>query len=196
MIKLKINKPGYTIAMPGLKPFRSPAEIDVSNLDIRIVAMYLKANGINDYELEATTKKGGTEVYTPKDFDKLPIPEKKEKGVETRLSNLEKRLDKMMGLLATKNDSIKSKNEEQITDKLEKIEAIMGQILVSKSSETVKPKSFDEREPEIEEFDAFIPEIDTSDLTIKSKEHKVIKQDNTDLDDTADALSILTRGKK
>lgn len=195
MIKLKINKPGYTIAIPGVKPFRSPVEIDVSNLDIRVVAMYLKANGINDYELEATTKKGGTEVYTPKDFDKLPTPEKKEKGVESRLSNLEKRLDKMMGLLVQRDDSIKSKNEEQITDKLEKIEEIMGQILVSKSNITVSTSS-EEREPEIEEFDAFIPDIDTSDLMIKSKEHKVIKQDNNDLDDTADALSILTRGKK
>lgn len=195
MIKLKINKPGYTIAIPGVKPFRSPVEIDVSNLDIRVVAMYLKANGINDYELEATTKKGGTEVYTPKDFDKLPTPEKKEKGVESRLSNLEKRLDKMMSLLVHRDDSVKSKNEEQITDKLEKIEEIMGQILVSKSSSAV-PVSSEEKEPEIEEFDAFIPDIDTSDLMIKSKEHKVIKQDNHDLDNSADALSILTRGKK
>ena len=69
MIILKIKKPGYTIAIPGLSPSRSPVEVDISKLDIRVVAMYLKSADISEYEVVADTGKGLKEVYTEKDFE-------------------------------------------------------------------------------------------------------------------------------
>ena len=73
MIKLKIKEPGHTVAIPGLKVFRSPVDVDISKLDIRVVSMYLKSSGIEKYEIIAEMD-GNKETYTQKDFD---LPKKK-----------------------------------------------------------------------------------------------------------------------
>ena len=80
MIILKVMKPGHTIAIPGLAVYRSPVEINISKLDIRVVAMYLETAGIVDYEIIAEMKKD-KEIYTAKDFSK-----EKPKKVEPNLN--------------------------------------------------------------------------------------------------------------
>jgi hypothetical protein len=71
MILLKIKTPGHLISIPGLPIFRTPAEVDVSKIDIRVVHMYLVTAGIDEYEIVAETKKGGKEVYKRDDFDEV-----------------------------------------------------------------------------------------------------------------------------
>lgn len=198
MIQLKIKKPGYTIAIPGLAPFRTPVKIDISSVDIRIVAMYLKTHGIDDYEIIAKTKKGDVEVYTKKEFEGLDLEPKKSKenGIEDRFSRLEKRVEKLIGLLSFKNPS-KSNNEEEqnINSRLENIEFLLQNAFEQDNKHSFTKSKKKDSEPEIEEFDSFIPSIDISDMKLKSKEHKTIKQENDDIKGAADALSNLTRGK-
>lgn len=197
MIKLKIKKPGYTIAIPGLSPFRTPVDIDISDVDIRTIAMYLKSNGIDDYEIEATTDTGHVEVYTKKEFegiDNIRKKDKQSKGIEDRFFRLEKRVEKLIRLMTHKMSSKDTSDKEQIIDtRLEKIEDLLHHAFTRVPS-IVRAKETDE--PEIEELDSYIPDIDISDMKLKSKEHRTIKQENKNAKDAADALSNLTRGKK
>jgi len=166
MIILKIKTSGHTIAIPGLPAFRSPVEVDISKLDIRVVAMYLKNSGIETYEIVAETK-AHKEVYTKKDFDTEDTPEEKEDGVwKQRFSRLETMLEKI-----TTNSSYKSISQEQTINKIKK------------------------DEPDIEKFDSFIPEVDISDMMISFSDNvKTIKQDKG-IEDSADILAGLMKKK-
>lgn len=187
MITLKIKKAGYTIDIPGLPACRSPVEIDVSKLDIRVVAMSLKTSGISDYEIVADIGKGGKEVYTKKSFEKTDS----EKSID--LENIDKRFNKIEKMISDiqKVGNLDSK-KEQITDKLDKIENILSKrsTLLSKEKSNQDPEI-----EEIEEVDSFIPDINISKMKIESKNLKNIKQESDDLDDTSDALSSLLKKK-
>jgi len=50
MIILKIKQLGQLISIPGIPECRSPVEIDISKLDIRIVMMNLNNNNIKDFQ--------------------------------------------------------------------------------------------------------------------------------------------------
>lgn len=189
MITLKIKKAGHTLDIPGLPTCRSPVEVDISKLDIRVVAMSLKNAGITEYEVVADLGKGVKEVYTKTDFD---IKEKHitssldVKAIDKRFSKLE---DMISLLLNQKQGSLNSE-KEQITDKLDKLERLISQ-------QSLQPE-FKEGvvfEPEVEEMESFIPDIDTSGMKIESKNLKTIEQDSEDLDDAADMLSSLIKKK-
>ena len=94
MITLKIKKAGYTIDIPGLAACRTPVEINISKLDIRVVAMSLKTAGISEYEIVADIGKGVKEVYTKQDF------EKKQKDIE--IENIDKRFNKKEKMISEK----------------------------------------------------------------------------------------------
>lgn len=190
MITLKISEPGHTVAIPGLKVFRTPATIDISKLDIRIVSMYLKTSGIEKYEITAKTQ-DKKEVYTKKDFDEVEKkkPKQKQKVNPSRID----RIEKMLEVLVTQQVSNLDPEKEQINKKLDRLERLMkskGMTQVTRDSKT--KKSMADIEPEIEELEAFIPEIDVSDMKIKS-DIKTVKQDDDSLEDTADLLSGLIK---
>ena len=193
MIILKIRKPGHTIAIPGLKPCRSPVDIDISKLDIRVIEMYLNTAGIKDYEIIAKSKKGVVEVYTEKDFKSK---QEKKKPDLTYKSEIDKRFDRLemviLNLLSKKEVSKTPLEKEQITNQLEKLETITKKILETQSARVIEPGM----EPVIEEFDSFIPDIDISDMTLISSDVKVVKKDNKELEDAAEMLSKLGGGKK
>lgn len=189
MITLKIKNPGYTLDIPGLPTCRSPVQVDISKLDIRVVAMSLKNAGIAEYEIVADIGEGVKEVYTKSDFE---IKEERVtsalnvKAIDEKFSKLEK----MLSLLLEQKQGSYISEKEQITNKLDKLEKLISER--SLQSVFVKDDNF---EPEIEEMEAFIPEIDTSGMTIESKNLKTIEQDSEDLDDASDILSGLIKKK-
>ena len=188
MITLKIKQPGHTIAIPGLPALRSPAEIDISKLDVRVVAMYLKSSGIEKYEIVAETPKH-KEVYTKKDFeDEKEKPKKETNEWEERFNRLESILEDLL----TKAPRNESTNEEQIINKLDNLENIL-----SFSPDVVavkKPKNITQ-DPVIEEFDQFIPEVDTNGMKVNSSNNvKKVKQDDN-IEDSADILAGLMKKK-
>jgi hypothetical protein len=97
--------------------------------------------------------------------------------------------------LAAKKVSDPSNNKEQITNKLEKLELIAQKILdeanVREVIYTKTPGKIDE--DNIEELeDAYIPEVDISDMKMVSTGVETLKQDVDDIEDAADMLSNLT----
>lgn len=192
MITLKIREPGFTVAIPGLKVFRTPADIDISKLDIRVISMYLKTSGITKYEIVAESDAGHKEVYTKKDFD--VIKAKKKQKVDPDKKRID-RIEQMLEVLVSREVGKTSPDEEQINNKLDRLEKLFkntkSQVQIIDKGQA--RRSSKNEEPDIEELDSFIPEIDVSDLKLSSGEKKTIKQDSDDLEDTADMLSGLIR---
>ncbi|MFW9871707.1 MAG: hypothetical protein ACFFG0_01305 [Candidatus Thorarchaeota archaeon] len=186
MIILKIKKPGYTVDIPGLTTCRTPVEIDISKMDIRIVAMSLKTAGISEYEIIADTGKGVREVYSKNDFEAV---EKKTKTSE--IKSLNKRLNNLEKLLKTflvQQQGNSDLEKEQITNKLNNLERLL------RSKSPSFNKKLIENEPDIEDLEEFfIPEVDTSQMKIESKNLKIIKKESDNLDDNADLLSNLMK---
>lgn len=188
MITLKIKEPGFTVAIPGLKVFRTPADIDISKLDIRVVSMYLKTSGITKFEIVAENDSGHQERYTKKDFD---VVEAKKKVVPNKETERIDRIEKMLELLVSREVDKTSTEKEQINNKLDRLEKIIKTSqTTTRVVERVKDK---DDEPEIEELESFIPEVDISDMKLSSGNTKTIKQDADDLEDSADMLSGLFR---
>lgn len=192
MISLKIKEAGHTIAIPGLPVCRSPVNLDISKLDIRIISMYLKTSGITKYEIIAETERGDREVYTRKDFD---IVEKQKSKIDKQdINNRFNRIEKMMEILLTREVSKITPNEEQITNKLDNLEKLLR---VNKNIQVVNKtearKNILNDDPDIEEIDSFIPEVDISDMKLSSDNIKTVKQDDGGLEDAADILSGLIR---
>lgn len=190
MITLKIKKPGHTIEIPGLPTFRSPVDVDITKLDMRKVAMYLKAAGIRQYEIVSESDKSEKKIYTLKDFEKVK-PQKNDK-LQLDINKRFNKLENLMTALLTREAGNIDLNKEQINDKLDKLEKLVSQKLNSSTQYVYKKIKPDENEPEIEELDSFIPEIDVSNMKIKS-DIKTIKRDDDDLEDAADILSGLIK---
>jgi len=190
MISLKIDQPGFTVTIPGLQSFRSPAIVDISRVDIRIVIMYLKTAGIIDYHIIAEKDKE-IEVYTGADFEEL---HRERKSIKPD-PNLENRFERIEKLLLTLIDEKKSSNSEldleQINIKLKSIENSFKTLPKSKLSNGTLIIE------ELDEIQSFIPKIDISDMKMKGQNMRTIKQEDG-IDDSANALAFLqtTRGKK
>jgi len=71
---LTIKKAGLFLTLTGLKPFRTPAVVDISRVDMNVLRMELKRHGVRDYEI---TEEPLVEVKTPKKKpQKNPLAEK------------------------------------------------------------------------------------------------------------------------
>lgn len=200
-IILKVKEKGHLIEIPGVPPFRTPAKINVTNADIRNIIGYLKACGIDSYEVIASTEKGTKEIYTEQDFE-LPKKESKpidELAYKNQIDKRFNRLEKMIATLASKKTSNLGNNKEQITNKLENLELIAKRILdeaVVREVVYTKTPGRIIKEDDIEELeDAYIPEVDISDMKIVSSSVEILKQDSDNIEDSVDKLSNLT-GKK
>lgn len=189
MIKLKIKDKGHLIDIPGMAPFRTPAEIDISKGDIRLIVGYLKVCNIQDYEIVAST---ATESETYRAADFHPDEKKNKKGNK----KLEKRINKLENMIAglydnKSNDS--GKNEEQITKQMEQFQKNVLDAIKNIRIANVSEKTVLEELKEEAEVAPFIPEIDIKDMKIRSQgKHKTMKKDS-DTDDSADALSKLLK---
>jgi hypothetical protein len=195
VITLRVKEKGHLLEIPGLAPFRTPADIDVSKIGIRNVIGHLQVNGITDYEIVAVSPQGDKEVYKQEDFE----PEKKKKKVDPYRKQIEGRFDKLEKMISMLfNREMKGKeesNKEQITEKLERLERISEEILKKHKVDGIIYGDVKKRVRDDE--DSFIPEIDIDSLKLRSSSVKSVKQDQKEeIDDAADSLSKLLGGSK
>lgn len=177
--------------IPGLKPTRTPVEIDITKCNLSMVSVYLRKQGIVDYEIYS--KSDITKEKEEINIEEIEIPNVDKQSINKRFSKLEN----MMSKLLKKEQGHDSSNSEQITRKLEVLERIALKLLekdpivIQGDKQEIKVKKKID-EPEIEELnETFIPSIDTSKMKLKgsSSKTKTINRDKIDLDDSADLLS-------
>ena len=197
MITLRVREKGHLLEIPGLAPFRTPADIDVSKIGIRNVIGHLQVNGITDYEIVAVSPQGDKEVYKREDFE--PEKKKKKKKIDPYRKQIESRFDKLEKMISMLfNREMKGKeesNKEQITEKLERLERISEEILKKHKFDGIIYGDVKKRVRDSE--DSFIPEIDIDSLKLRSSSVKSVKQDQKEeIDDAADSLSKLLGGSK
>lgn len=190
MLTLIIREKGHFIEIPGLPPFRTPVEANISHISMHLVVSKLQAQGIKKFEIVSDTK-GKERVLTQRDFNvskKSDREDKKKKNYEERFNKLET----LLGKLLENQVSEPSQNKEQITNKLSSIEKLLKKKQKTKVVHvTDKKTTAKEKEPVVEELeDTFIPEIDLDGMHMKGKaSKKTVKQDKNDIDDSADLLS-------
>ncbi|GAG05880.1 unnamed protein product, partial [marine sediment metagenome] len=51
MITLKVKDSGFMVELPGIAPFRSPAQVNITNIKLSHVITALKNLGVQDYEI-------------------------------------------------------------------------------------------------------------------------------------------------
>ena len=165
MIILKIKQPGQLITIPGIPNCRSPVEINISNLDIRLIVLYLKQADITDYEI------------TSKEKIKKPKQLKKKKQIYTTVkkdNSLEKRIKALEQLILNNNSNQNDTEfQEQINNKLDLLLNQKPNLIIT--DKELKPTNKD-KDPQIDDF--FIPEIDTDNMKMStSNKFQEIEQD-------------------
>lgn len=192
MIILKIIEKGHFIEIPGMPPFRTPVEANISNISIPLVVARLQTQGIKEFEIVSDSV-GKAKILNQNDFKNEKNPKKKKQD------NYEKRfnqLETMMATLLKKKVSEPDSDSEQITNKLSSIEKLLQKkTTVTKSK---GKKKLINKEPVVEELDeTFIPSIDIDSLEVKGKaSQKTVKQDKVDIDDSADLLSRIMQSEE
>jgi hypothetical protein len=198
MITLIVRETGHLVEIPGLAPFRTPAKVDISKIDIRKVIGHLKINGIKNYKVVAEDQKGATEVYTEKDFStktkKKPKDDQFKKEIDNRFNKLEGMLVKLLQK-ETRNDD---ENKEQITEKLNELEQLSKEILKKEPEKVIykDTKGQTWEKDEDEEVARFIPEVDIDNMKLTSTPVESVKEEKEGLEDNVDALSKVLGGKK
>lgn len=190
MITLRIKQKGHFLDIPGMTPFRTPVEANISHVSIPMVVSALQSQGVKQFEIISDTK-GKEQVLTHRDFMvKKKVEEHKKEDYEDRFNKLES----LMNKLINKQTSDPSLNKEQITNRLHSIEKLLKKKKPTEVIHVTKYKDESkkvETEPTIEELeDTFIPKIDLEGLELRGESsQESIKQDKADIDDSADLLS-------
>lgn len=182
------------IEIPGMGPVRSPADIDISNIDINLVIAVLRRSGINNYNIVSVTEDGIEKT--------ISVPQELKKKVKDKYptdTSVDKRFDRlesmMVNLLNRKFESKTHLSEEQITNKLDRLETLTQSIVNGQKHTVVHTNKSDE--PVIEEMDTmFIPDIDLDGMSMKGSSRKIIEVNEDNLDEAADLLSSITRKEK
>jgi hypothetical protein len=185
---------GHMVMIPGLAQFRTPAQIDISHVKIRLVISSLYNSGITDFEIVAKEDKHEV-VYTKDDFE-LP---KKDNKTEPNLDKIDKRFNKierMLQKLVKKADGNKNLPGEQITNKLNALEELSKRILEKESVREIVYTSTTEKSksPIVEDLDEelYIPEIDIDDMELMGSVSEKIGE----VEDVEEAADVLSRLKK
>jgi hypothetical protein len=189
MIILKIKDRGLYLEIPGLSPIRTPVEVDITKCNLSMISVYLRKQGITDYEIYS--RSDITHEKTEINIDNVEENNIKDRSIEKRFSKLEN----MIGQILKNKRDEGTANSEQITNKLEKIEKLALKLLdkdplIIQSDRAVKTIE-KPKDPKIEELnDTFIPSIDTSKMKIRGSSSKTKATNNKmDLDDSVDLLS-------
>jgi len=191
MITLRIKKKGHFIDIPGMPPFRTPVEANISHISISLVVSALKSQGVTKFEIISDTV-GKERVLTQKDFitKKKDIKEYEKENYKDRFNKLEFLMNKLLRKQASETPL----NKEQITNRLNSIERLLKKkesVRIIRVTKDQDENGKIEKEPKVEELeDIFIPNIDLEGFEIKGEaSQKSIKQDKLDIDDSADLLS-------
>ena len=169
MIKLIIEKKGFYIELPKIPPFRTPAKVDISKLNLGQVTSELRKQGIKDYVIL-------------EGVDKPPKRNKKKKAVSKNgtsidLSGVHKRFDKIEGLL------------QEVMNTRSEVREV--RTIIKGSDTEVK---FGDKEKEIENVDQFVPEVDVSGMKVRTSEFKTEKLDS-DIEESSELLSKISKEK-
>ena len=92
MVTLKIRQKGFFIELPGVAPFRTPADVNITHVSIPLIVTTLKSLGIEKFEITSDTP-GKEQRLTEKNFAEPKIKKDKLNG---RLDNLEKMVKKLL----------------------------------------------------------------------------------------------------
>ena len=93
MIILTIKQPGLYIRLPGIPPFRTPAKVDITKMNMNILEAELKRSGVEEYEIK---KKAGFKVRKQV-VDDTPHPQiDPTEKLSGRLDNIEDLLKKVL----------------------------------------------------------------------------------------------------
>ncbi|MHA1814911.1 MAG: hypothetical protein ACTSX1_02815 [Candidatus Heimdallarchaeaceae archaeon] len=193
-LKLKIKEKGLMIEIPGIAPMRTPVDIDISNIDINLVIAVLRRSGINNYNIVSVTEDGVEKTVSVPQELKKKVKEKypSDPSVDKRFDRLE---SMMINLLNRNFESKTDLSQEQITNKLDRLEKITQSIANGQKHTVVHTNKSDD--PVIEEMDTmFIPDIDLDGMSLKGSSLKTIETNEGDLDEAADLLSSITRKEK
>ena len=90
-LKLKIADRGLIVEIPGIAPVRTPADIDISKIDINLVVAHLRKAGINNYKIVSVIGDGTEKVVS--------IPQVLKKKVKEKYSSDPSALTILSGLL-------------------------------------------------------------------------------------------------
>jgi hypothetical protein len=170
MIILKVNEKGHTVTISG-HIFRTPATVDITHLNERMIKVELQKHGINKYSIES-------------------IPDEQIKKNPKLIQMLNKKESE-------KKENIQP-TTEQIENRLLSIENLLKQILnkpepervvyIEKSGEIQKQISKEKRIIEEEDV-GFIPSVDTE-IKIKGSEIiSKVEKGKMDLDEKSKSLS-------
>lgn len=143
MIKLYIRDKGFLINIPGLAPFRTPAEVDVSLGDVKRVEVELRKMGINNFVIKYENDE--------------QIKKTKVKGK----SIVKKIVEKIVGPTIIKETI----DVDQLHKRFDNIDKILSEI-VRRPNELHNLIEYKKPEKEKVEEDGFIPTIDTSDIKL------------------------------
>jgi len=179
MLVLRIEEKGRVIEFPGLSLFRTPADIDISKVDIEKLIIYLKSNGIKKYK-----------IIDLKNKEK--IKKKKSDPYESRFS----RIEKMLSMLLQKETRNEDENKEQITEKLDQLEKLSKELLKREPKTVIIKDKVSKKKEDEDEFERFIPEVDIGNMKLTSSSVESLKGDKGETDNAADALSKILGGKK
>jgi hypothetical protein len=186
-IKLEIKQVGHIILIPGISEFRTPANVDITRVNIRSVIVALKNAGIDDYKIISETK-GKKEVYTKKDFhmDEDGRNSKNKCKVKERLDRMEQGIE-LLKLVNKEDERLSKEQIININCKLDRLEELVTKSL--ETSRVVKDRVEDiDNEITIEEIDSFIPEVELDDMKISSSDNIKIVKKEEDAESSADAL--------
>ena len=184
MVILKVKEKGHLIDLPGMKPIRTPAEINISKYNADVIITFLRSRGIKDYIIVERDNKEKTPSNKRKKSSKTI---EYDESINKRFNNLERLIGELDRSQNRKKGRNENENLEQITEKLDVLEKLAKK-LVTKQRENILEEEISE-EPEIEELDkVFIPDVDIGKMYLRSGEIKTVKKDKVDLDNV-DLLS-------
>lgn len=179
MKKLIIKEPGLFLRIPGMGDFRTPAEIDISKIDINLVLAELRRNGISTYKIHSDEQNERKSINKQK-------TDTKDKKYEDLLQSIQKQqttIGNIENLLKTMITT--SRNPEFSIDKITSLLNDFLQSDKTMTTETKKKSKIDES------FDDFIPEIDINKMTLKgSNSERVIKSDRNVLKNAESLKSL------
>jgi len=192
MTVLKVKEKGHLLNIPGLMPVRSPVEINIRKCNIDLVITSLRRQGIKSYEIIETDDKSVKKVERKQSVKTVVEEDKSYKEeINKKFSNLEN----MISELIVNRTGNTDENKEQITDKLDTLEVLTRHLLNKQRDDMLEEKLLKD-EPEIEELDKFIPEVNIKGMELKGNTTKTtIQQDEVD-PDNLDLLSKLLDTKK
>lgn len=179
---LIIKDRGLVIRLPGFI-VRTPAQVDVSNIDIHRVMLELKRSGARQYEIKSGDDLHEKEKTKKKKY--LIEDESEEKGIDNDYSEVMLKIEGMQDLLyqllesSTKSEDLRISNIEKL------LKHIVSDGLRTTSDKESRDNFNKKSDPD---DDIFIPSIDTGRFKLSGGQIHKQKQNTRDITNVVEAL--------